>query len=159
MWACFVSVERVIEMEAVVFAGLQGSGKSSFFKTRFFATHVRVSLDVVRTRNRENRILEVCLETQQKFVIDNTNPTCDERAKYIGKSRDSGFRVIGYYFRSKVEDCLRRNEGRADQVPEVAILSMAKKLQLPRLDEGFDELWYVKIEDGKFVVEEWDDEI
>ena len=58
-----------------------------------------------------------------------------------------------------MEDSLRRNEGRADQVPEVAILSTAKKLQLPRLDEGFDELLYVKIEDDKFVVEEWDDEI
>ncbi|TWU49281.1 bifunctional polynucleotide phosphatase/kinase family protein [Rubripirellula reticaptiva] len=146
-------------MEAVVFAGLQGSGKSSFFKERFFATHVRISLDLLRTRNRENRIFEVCLETQQKFVIDNTNPTCDERVKYIGKSRDSGFQVIGYYFRSKVDDCLRRNEGRADRVPEVAILSTAKKLELPRLEEGFDELWYVRIEDNGFVVEEWKNEV
>ena len=55
----FIGVERVLEMEAVVFVGLQGSGKSSFFRERFFATHVRVSLDLLRTRNRENRILEV----------------------------------------------------------------------------------------------------
>ncbi|WP_425571229.1 hypothetical protein [Novipirellula rosea] len=147
------------EMEAVVFTGLQGSGKSSFFKERFFATHVRISLDLLRTRNRENRILEVCIETQQRFVIDNTNPTCDERAKYIGKSRDSGFRVIGYYFRSKVDDCLRRNKERTDRVPEVAILSTAKKLELPKLDEGFDELWYVRIENSGFALEEWKDEV
>ncbi|WP_442508397.1 AAA family ATPase [Novipirellula sp. SH528] len=142
-----------------MFTGLQGSGKSSFFKERFFATHVRISLDLLRTRNRENRILEVCIETQQRFVIDNTNPTCDERAKYIGKSRDSGFRVIGYYFRSKVDDCLRRNKERTDRVPEVAILSTAKKLELPKLDEGFDELWYVRIENSGFALEEWKDEV
>ena len=146
-------------MEAVVFAGLQGSGKSSFFKEQFFATHVRISLDLLRTRNRENRIMEVCLETQQKFVIDNTNPTCDERSKYIGKSRDSGFRVVGYYFRSKVDDCLRRNEERADRVPDVAILSTANKLERPTFDEGFDELWYVRVEDSDFVVEEWENEV
>lgn len=146
-------------MEAVVFVGLQGSGKSSFFKERFFATHVRISLDLLRTRNREKRILQSCLDTKQKFVVDNTNPTCDERANYIDKSRDSGFRVIGYYFRSKVNDCLRRNEERVGRLPDVAILSTAKKLELPRLDEGFDELWYVRIGDNGFMVEEWDNEI
>lgn len=30
-------------MEAVVFIGLQASGKSSFYKERFFSTHVRIS--------------------------------------------------------------------------------------------------------------------
>lgn len=146
-------------MEAVVFTGLQGSGKSSFFKERFFATHVRISLDLLRTRNREDRILEVCFGTQQRFVIDNTNPTRNERAKYIGMSRDSEFRVVGYYFQSRVDDCLRRNEERIGRVPEVAILSTAMKLERPRLDEGFDELWYVRIEDSGFVVEEWKNEV
>ena len=42
-------------MEAVVFAGLQASEKSSFFKERFFSTHVRISLDLLKTRNREER--------------------------------------------------------------------------------------------------------
>lgn len=146
-------------MEAVVFAGLQGSGKSSFFKERFFATHVRISLDLLRTRNREDRLLEFCLQTGQRFVIDNTNPTSDERAKYISLSREARFRVIGYYFRSKVDDCLRRNEKRKNRVPDVAILSTAKKLELPTFDEGFDELWYVWLKDSGFVVEEWKNEI
>ena len=61
-------------MEAVVFVGLQGSGKSSFFKERFFSTHVRISLDLLKTRHREQRFLEACLSTEQRFVIDNTNP-------------------------------------------------------------------------------------
>ena len=146
-------------MEAVIFTGLQGSGKSSFYKERFFSTHVRISLDLLKTRNRENRLLTFCLETQQRFVIDNTNPTRADRARYIGRSTEAGFRVIGYYFRSKVEECLQRNEGRTDRVPDVAILATAKKLEVPALDEGFDELRYVRIEDRQFVVEEWKDEV
>ena len=104
-------------------------------------------------------MLAYCLETQQKFVIDNTNPTRADRAKYIARSREAGFRVVGYYFRSKVEECFQRNEARTDAVPEVAILSTAKRLEIPMLDEGFDELWYVRISDGEFVIEEWNDEI
>lgn len=146
-------------METIVLTGLQGSGKSSFYKHTFFATHVRISLDLVKTRNREKRLLEVCLETQQRVVIDNTNPTRVDRAKYIGQSRRAGFQVVGYYFSSKVGDCLKRNEGRVVRVPEVGILATAKKLERPTLDEGFDELWYVRLKNNGFVIEEWDSEV
>jgi predicted kinase len=146
-------------MEAVVFVGLQASGKSSFYKERFFATHVRISLDLLRTRNRERRLLTVCLETQQPFVIDNTNPTREERAKYIDAAKSAKYSVVGFYFRSKAEDCLARNQQRTDRVPDVGLLSTAKKLELPTLEEGFDTLKYVRLTEAGFVVEEWTDEV
>ena len=145
-------------MEAVVFVGMQASGKSSFYKERFFSTHVRISLDLLRTRNRERRLLAACLETQQPFVIDNTNPTREERAKYIDVAKLAKYSVVGYYFRSKAEECLARNRQRTDQVPDVGILSTAKKLELPTLEEGFDTLKYVRLTEAGFVVEEWNDE-
>ena len=37
-------------MEAIIFVGLPGSGKSSFYKERFFNSHVRISLDLLKTR-------------------------------------------------------------------------------------------------------------
>lgn len=146
-------------MEAVVFVGLQASGKSSFYKDRFFATHVRISLDLLRTRNRERRLLTVCLETQQPFVIDNTNPTREERTKYIDAAKLANYSVVGYYFRSKADECLTRNQQRTNQVPDVGILSTAKKLELPTLQEGFDTLNYVRLTEAGFVVEEWNDEV
>jgi len=148
-------------VDAIVFVGLQGAGKSSFYKERFFATHVRISLDLLKTRYREQRMLELCLATEQRLVVDNTNPTRTERMKYIEPCKAAGFRIIGYYFQSKVEDCLRRNAERdeRERVPQVGILSAAKKLELPKPDEGFDELFYVQIADGCFLVEEWLDEI
>lgn len=146
-------------MEAVVFVGLQASGKSSFYKERFFSTHVRISLDLLRTRYREQRILTLCLETQQPFVIDNTNPTRQERAKYIDAAKSAKYSVVGYYFRSKAEECLARNRLRTDRVPDVGLLSTAKILQLPAWEEGFDELKYVRLTKAGFVVEEWTDEV
>jgi predicted kinase len=148
-------------MDAVVFVGIPGSGKSSFFNERFFSTHVRISLDLLKTRHREQRLIEVCVGTVQRFVIDNTNPTRIERRKYIEAARAARYSVIGFYFQSKIEDCLRRNRERPDleRVPEVAVLSTAKKMELPSKSEGFDQLFYVRMEDGRFVVEEWQDEV
>jgi predicted kinase len=149
-------------VEAVIFVALQGAGKSTFYRERFFATHVRINLDMLRTRHRERRLLQTCIDTCQAFVVDNTNPTRAERQVYIQAARQAGFRVIGYYFQSKVEDCQRRNAQRPvdEQIPLKGILGAAGRLQIPDRDEGFDELYYVRIdESNRFVVEEWKDEV
>ena len=149
-------------MEAVIFIGIQGCGKSSFFKDRFFDTHVRVNLDMLRTRHREAVLVEACLQAKQPFVVDNTNPTREDRKRYVEPAKAAGFRVIGYYFQSKVEDCKKRNQQRPDHkvVPLPGLLATYNKLELPALDEGFDALHYVSISpEGTFVIQEWTDEV
>ncbi len=148
-------------MEAVIFAGIQATGKSTFFKERFFDTHVRISLDLLRTRHRERRLLQLCIDLSQPFVIDNTNPTVEERASYLVPARAAGFRVVGYYFRSILAESIARNAGRRGraQVPVKGIGGTARRLQPPSLDEGFDALYYVRITaDSRFIVEDWHDE-
>ncbi|HUG90014.1 MAG TPA: ATP-binding protein [Planctomycetaceae bacterium] len=148
-------------MQAIVFVGLPGSGKSAFYKERYFHTHVRISLDLLKTRHREQRLLELCLATDQRFVVDNTNSSRAERLRYIEPARAARYTVVGYYFESKIEDCLRRNAQRpeAERVPDVAIFSAAKRLELPSPDEGLDQLFYVRLQDGAFIVEDWRDEV
>ena len=75
-------------MEAVIFVGLQGAGKSTFFRDRFMTTHLRINLDMLKTRHRESRFLQVCIETCQPFVVDNTNPTRVERQVYIQAAKE-----------------------------------------------------------------------
>lgn len=149
-------------MEAVIFVGLQAAGKSTFYRERFFATHLRLNLDMLRTRHRERRLLRVCVETNLRFVADNTNPTRAERAAYIGPAKAAGFRVIGYYFQSRFEDCQRRNAARPEgqRVPPAGLLGTAARMALPARDEGFDELFYVRIDPaGGFAVEGWADDV
>ena len=149
-------------MEAVLLVGIQAAGKSTFYKERFFATHVRISLDLLRTRHRERSLLEWCLAHSQPFVVDNTNPTVAERAVYIAPSRAAGFRVVGYYFESNVPSSIRRNAARSGsaRVPVAAIGGAKRRLVSPTLAEGFDALHFVRIgPDSEFLIEEWRDAV
>ncbi len=145
---------------AIVFVGLQGSGKSSFYRERFFGTHVRINLDMLRTRHRETLLLRACIAMQQLFVVDNTNPTIDERAKYIEPARKAGFEMIGYYFPPDVLACIARNEQRTgrERVPAKAIVATAKRMQPPTLAEGFDTIYDVILDRVRgFIITEADD--
>lgn len=145
-------------MELILFIGLQGSGKTTFYKQKFADTHLRLNLDMLRTRHREQILLEASLRAKQPVVIDNTNPTPADRARYIIPAKAARFRVIGYYFESLVEECERRNAQRPTKqvVPVAGLLATHRRMVPPRMAEGFDELWHVRIKDG-FAVEEWNE--
>ncbi|NBD11593.1 AAA family ATPase [Corallococcus silvisoli] len=148
-------------MEAIIFTGIQGTGKSTFYRERYFTTHVRLSLDMLKTRHREKVLLRACLEAKQPFVVDNTNPTVAERSRYIAAAKDAGFRVVGCYFQSKVADALLRNEQRPleQRVPVVGVLGTYRRLQVPSPEEGFDALFFIRLSQDGFVVEEWQREV
>ncbi|MBZ0282580.1 MAG: AAA family ATPase [Anaerolineae bacterium] len=134
-------------MEAVIFIGVPAAGKSSFYKTYFFTTHIRINLDMLKTRHREDILLAACITAKQRFVVDNTNILMTERAKYINLAKAAGFPVFGYFFPTHLEDALKRNtarEGRA-KIPEKAIIGMHRRLQIPTLAEGFDQLYDVTL--------------
>ena len=145
-------------MQAVIFIGIQASGKSSFYKERFFNTHVRINLDMLKTRNREDILLGACLRAKQPFVVDNTNPSVESRVKYLQAAHSARFDIIAYYFESSLQEAIIRNMRRAGkaQVPSQAIAMTQKKLQRPTLEEGFHALYRVRlVPSGEFLVEDW----
>ncbi|MCI0714085.1 MAG: ATP-binding protein [Chloroflexi bacterium] len=145
-------------MQAIIFTGIQASGKSSFYKEHFFKTHIRINLDMLKTRHREKLLVTACIEAKQPFVVDNTNATREIRARYIIPARQAGFEIVGYYFPSRIDDALRRNETRTgtEHIPEMGIRGTHSRLEIPTFDEGYDKLYYVRIESDGFVVEAWD---
>jgi predicted kinase len=144
-------------MEAVILVGVQGAGKSTFYRDQFFDTHVRINLDMLRTRKREQQLLAACLDTGQSFVVDNTNPQTSDRAKYIGPAHAKGFRVVAYFFDVPLRDAMHRNNQRKlrKKIPPVAVAGTHKKLEPPHKDEGFDQIFTVRVtEPAGFVVTE-----
>jgi predicted kinase len=138
-------------MELVIFIGLQGAGKSSFYKDRFADSHSYVSKDRLRNNRRPARrqleLIGEALQAGRSVVVDNTNPTVHDRAELIELGRRHGVTITGYYFESRLEECLERNRQRAgkERVPDVALYTVAKKLERPSTAEGFDRLFYVRL--------------
>jgi predicted kinase len=131
-------------MEAVILCGVQGAGKTTLYKDRFLETHIRVSMDLLRTRAREAALVALCLETRQPFVVDNTNPTPADRRRYVEPARAAGFRVIAYLVEVDHAEAVARNARRdaGRRVPAAGLGGTAKRLQRPTPEEGFDELWH-----------------
>lgn len=157
-----MTLERVTGMEMILFIGMQATGKSTFYLSRFCDTHVRINLDMLKTRNRERILTAACFTAKQPFVVDNTNPTMEDRQRYIDQAKNHGFKIIGYYFQSSIADAVARNNNRSGnkKIPQAALLSTHKKLELPSLREGFDALWYVRMDgSNSFVTEEFKDEL
>ncbi|WP_028778914.1 AAA family ATPase [Shimazuella kribbensis] len=144
-------------MQGIIFMGIQGSGKSTFYKEHFFRTHIRINLDMLKTRHRENFLIEACLQTKQPFVVDNTNPTKEDRMRYIPKLKQHDFQVIGYFFSPDFEGAVTRNLARekSEQVPLIAIKSTSKRWEGPCYTEGFDQLYQISLDHSNFQIKEY----
>ena len=143
----------------VIMIGLQGSGKSEFCR-RYLNGFTRINLDTLNTRNKERLAILQCHEEGLDYVVDNTNPTREDRAGYITAAKSAGYRVTGYYMQSVLRECIARNDRREgrERIPAKAIAMTSNRLELPRYDEGFDELYYVANNGETMTVAGWEDE-
>jgi predicted kinase len=145
--------------ELAILVGLPGSGKTTFFLQRLAATHDHVSKDrmrsVRRRGERQMALVEQALAAGRSVAVDNTNPARADRAPLIAAGQARGARVVAYLLLTPVREALARNrtrEGR-ERVPAVAIHAIAKRLEIPTADEGFDAVYQVAAEGGEFKVQ------
>jgi predicted kinase len=143
-------------MEAVILIGVQGAGKTTFYQQNFFHTHVRISLDMLKTHEREALLMGACLAARQPFVLDNTNLTVEGRSFYISRAKLVGFSVTAYWFRIDRRAAIARNSKRTDKkpVPIPALLKSYKNLEEPTAEEGFNTVFTVTLNaEREFVIE------
>ena len=152
-------MKQINEMKYPIMAimiGIQGSGKSTFCRAHL-GGFKRINLDTLHTRNKENIEINEAIAEKKNLVIDNTNPTVEERAKYILKGKAAGYKIIAFFMQSKLQDCIARNEQREgnERISNKAIACTSNKLEIPAYDEGFEKMYFVSIEDGKFKIQDW----
>src|SRR5450432_2478372 len=103
-------------MELIIFIGLQAAGKSTFFRTHFATTHVLVSKDLLLNNKhrslRQYQLIEEALQAGSSVVVDNTNPTLEDRAELIQLGLTYAAEIVGYYFLPEVKQSLVRNKQR-----------------------------------------------
>jgi predicted kinase len=136
-------------MDMIILVGLQASGKSTFYRTQFASTHAYVSKDLLRNKKRpailQQQLVEEALQAGRSVVIDNTNPTPEDRAPLIALGHQYGAQVIGYAFEIQVKRSLAWNAPRTGtaHVPAVGIYATLKRLTAPTYKEGFDLLYAI----------------
>ena len=156
----WLQVEAETAPLLLLFIGIPASGKTTFFHRVLEDRNMAyVSLDVLRTRAREKSAFDAAVTAHKSVVVDNTNVTMAFRARYIDPANSAGYRVVGLFFQSVLADCIARNERREGKakIKNAALFGMSAQLELPSMDEGFDNLFFVRIADGNFEIDHWKD--
>ncbi len=138
---------KKVTMELIIFSGIQCAGKSSYYRQHFSATHAYVNLDALKSRKRESDTFFTFIDELRPVVVDNTNPLCQDRARYISLAKIKGYRVIGYQFKVPLTIALQRSVSRKSQkeIPAFIIRNTMKKLQPLVFEEGFDQIFEVGV--------------
>jgi predicted kinase len=137
--------------DCVILVGVPGAGKTTFYQQNFAASHRHVSKDLwpnaTGREARQRRALVEALAQGASVVVDNTNPRIADRAPIMAIARAQGARLVGYFFDVTTRQAIARNaeRGPGQKVPNVAIFTVAKRLEPPTRAEGFDELFRVTL--------------
>ena len=134
--------------------GLQGSGKSTWVERHLAGTHVVVSKDhwphARRRETRQRRVVAELLAAGSSVVVDNTNPSPEDRAPLIAAARRTGASVRAVVLDTAADICRARNEAREGRarVPPVGLHATRARFVAPTTAEGFDRIDVVRGDDG-----------
>lgn len=146
-------------MEAIIFIGIPASGKSTFYNVNFLNSHYLISNDLLNKKNEEWKLIDFCLETNKNMVIDNTNYSKEKRLAYIDIIKPYNFNIIGYFFDIDVNRSIKWNKEREQSkiIPDVAIRTINKKIEKPKLSEGYDKLFHIVYIRNKLIIKDYVD--
>lgn len=161
-----MKLEPFYDLDIVLVCGLPASGKSHFSR-RYFdrdgrkrvnRKEIRKSLyqmtefgrewseeyfdssDEGLVKHVERRILEHLLHGGRRVLVDNTSVSAASRKSYTNVARQMRRSIGVVFLNTPLQRCLQRNGSRTYQVPAVVLTNLAAAIELPRTDEGFDEL-------------------
>lgn len=142
--------------EAVVLCGIQGAGKTTFYRSCFASTHAHVSRDAAGTAAREREAIDEAIAAGRSFVVDNTNATPEHRRPYLEAARAAGYEALAYWLDVRPSDAIARNahRERPARIPVRNIIATHERLRVPALEEGFERIYrVVPLAGRKFHVE------
>lgn len=130
-----------------VMCGIPASGKSTFSK-QFAESNelVRFSYDEMRCFDLSDLMHPTinALKEGQNVIIDNVNNRIAGRKKILNYVAGIPCKKILIFMDTSLEECVKKNSLRKYPLPEHFINGMQHAMQLPTLDEGWDEIIYIE---------------
>ena len=135
-----------------VMCGIPGSGKSTLSKRIADDYDVtRFSLDemgYVRQFKLIPHIVEV-LKRRESVVADSLYTKTQWRTELLEAVKDIECKRVLVYMNTPLDVCIQRNRGRKKPLPDFVVEHQFEQFEKPTLEEGWDEIIYVK-EDGTY---------
>ena len=132
--------------ELVLFVGFPGCGKSTFYR-RFFQPHgyTHANRDTLKTIEKCADVASASITSGKSVVIDNTNPSTEERAKFIKVAKAHNIPCRCFHFNAPHHlanhmNVMRGKLGISSRVSSIVYNIYKGKFTTPSVSEGFTEV-------------------
>jgi bifunctional polynucleotide phosphatase/kinase len=139
------------QKEMIIMVGYPGSGKSHLTKLisdKSVYNHISISRDMLGTIDKcIKRATDLC-SVGSSIIIDNTNPSVDDRKKFINIAKKFNYKCRCIHVLTDMETSKHNNYNRRyitgkNLIPKIVYNIFKKNFVAPSKAEGFDEIFNV----------------
>jgi len=127
------------QIEYIMMIGVALSGKTTYRKANFNYDVIALSY-FNNNRKKEFQYIEECLKEGRSVIVDDTNLTAPLRKQHIDLAKKFNARVRGIFMNTSVALLEQRQKRRRNSIPLAVIYKQINELEVPTMEEGFDQL-------------------
>ena len=117
----------------VIFVGIAGSGKSTFYKNYLSEKYLWINQDELGTKAKVEKKIREAITFNRNYIIDKMNNKLADRIEYITQAKQNNYKCYIVYF---IRDGRANNKRRQKPVSDIVYHSYFKNLTPPSELEG-----------------------
>lgn len=127
----------------IILCGASGSGKSTLSKKLAQEQNLtRLSMDELKFFLHSDLLPLVTesLQSGENVIVDALYTKLKWREAVLEATKDFQCKRTLIFVDTPLDECIRRNRGRENALPDFVIEDIYNSIELPTLDEGWDEI-------------------